>query len=56
MLFDVTNPIYQGKYTIKDYHPYKGKLDIQGIMVKSSNIGTAKIAKKIILQKMPLPH
>ena len=47
MLFDVTNPIQQGKYTIKDYHPYKGKLDIKGIIVKSSNIGAAKIAKKI---------
>ena len=47
MLFDVTKPIQQGKYTIKDHHPYKGKLDIKGIIVKSSNIGAAKIAKKI---------
>jgi len=47
MLFDVTHPIRLGKYTINDFNPYKGKLDIKGIIVKSSNIGTAKIAKKI---------
>ena len=48
MLFDVSQPIKLGKkYTINDFTPYKGKLDIKGIIVKSSNIGTAKIAKKI---------
>ena len=47
MLFDVSKPIKVGKYTINDYHPYEGKLDIKGIIVNSSNIGTAKIARKI---------
>ena len=48
MLFDVSEPINLGKkYKINDFNPYKGQLDIKGIIVKSSNIGTAKIAKKI---------
>ena len=47
MLFDVSKPIKFGRYIIKDFHPYKGKLDLKGIIVKSSNIGTAKIASKI---------
>tara|TARA_Y100000996_G_scaffold385140_1_gene342284 strand:+ start:122 stop:1792 length:1671 start_codon:yes stop_codon:yes gene_type:complete len=47
MTFDVSKPIRQGKYTIEDFEPYNGKLDIKGIIVNSSNIGTAKIAKKI---------
>jgi len=47
MTFDVSKPIQQGKYTIEDFEPYDGKLDIKGIIVNSSNIGTAKIAKKI---------
>ena len=48
MLFDVTQPInLSKKYKINDFNPHKGQLDIKGIIVKSSNIGTAKIAKKI---------
>lgn len=47
MLFDVSKPIKFGKYSINDYSPYKGKLDVKDIIVKSSNIGAAKIAKKI---------
>jgi len=44
MQFDVSRPI---KGTIHDFHPYDGLLDIKNIIVKSSNIGAAKIAKKI---------
>ena len=44
MTFDVSKPI---KNTIHDFHPFKGFLTIKEIIVKSSNIGTAKIAKKI---------
>jgi len=47
MLFDVSESIKLGKYTINDFNPHKGKLDLKGIIVKSSNIGIAKIAKKI---------
>lgn len=44
MTFDVSKPI---KNKIHDFHPFKGFLTIKEIIVKSSNIGTAKIAKKI---------
>jgi cell division protein FtsI (penicillin-binding protein 3) len=44
MLFDVSKPI---KNRIHDFHPYNGKLSIKDIIVKSSNIGTAKIAEKV---------
>ena len=47
MLFDVSRPLYISGYTINDFTPYDGKLDVKGIIVNSSNIGTAKIAKKI---------
>ena len=43
MLFDVTKPI-KG---IQDFHPFKGSLNIKDCIVKSSNICTAKISKKI---------
>ena len=46
-IFDVSKPINN----ISDYHPFDGFLGIKGIIVKSSNIGTAKIAKKIGKQK-----
>ena len=44
MTFDVSKPI-QNK--IHDFHPFKGSLTIKEIIVKSSNIGAAKIAEKI---------
>ena len=44
MIFDVSRPI---KNTIHDFHPFNGSLNIKDIIVKSSNIGIAKIAKKI---------
>ena len=48
MLFDVSKPIrLSKKYTINDFTPYNGKLDVKGIILKSSNIGAAKIAKRI---------
>ncbi len=47
MLFDVSKPIQIGKYTINDFHPFGGKLDLKNIIVKSSNIGAAKIAHLI---------
>ena len=43
MLFDVSKPIN----SIRDYHPFIGSLSIKDIVVKSSNIGAAKIAYKI---------
>ena len=47
MSFDVTKPIKVGSYRINDFKPHKGELDVKGIIVKSSNIGTALISNKI---------
>jgi len=44
MSFDVSKPI---KGTIHDYHPHDGNYNIKEIVVNSSNIGIAKIAKII---------
>ncbi|MDC0056523.1 penicillin-binding protein 2 [Alphaproteobacteria bacterium] len=43
MIFDVSKPIK----SIHDYHPFAGSLSVKDIIVKSSNIGAAKIAHKI---------
>ena len=43
MLFDVSKPIN----SIHDYHSFIGSLNAKDIVVKSSNIGAAKIAHKI---------
>ena len=43
MLFDVSKPIN----SIHDYHSFIGSLSAKDIVVKSSNIGAAKIAQKI---------
>ncbi len=45
--FDVSKPIKKGKIIINDFHPHKGFFDIKEIVVNSSNIGAAKIARKI---------
>jgi cell division protein FtsI (penicillin-binding protein 3) len=45
--FDVSKPIKRGKITINDFHSHKGFFDIKEIVVNSSNIGAAKIARKI---------
>jgi len=45
--FDVSKPIKKGKITINDFHSHKGFFDIKEIVVNSSNIGAAKIARKI---------
>ena len=45
--FDVSKPIKKGKITINDLHPHKGLYNIKEIVVNSSNIGAAKIARKI---------
>ena len=43
MVFDVSKPI-KG---IQDFHPFNGTYGVKDIIVKSSNIGAAKIARKI---------
>ncbi|GAA6210927.1 penicillin-binding protein 2 [Hyphomicrobiales bacterium 4NK60-0047b] len=41
---DVTGPLKIGAHKINDYHGVKGELSVRDIFVRSSNIGTAKLA------------
>lgn len=51
-LYDVSTPITIGKYKIQDFHKSKiPKITVQDIFVKSSNIGAAKIAVKLGIEK-----
>jgi cell division protein FtsI (penicillin-binding protein 3) len=43
-VFDATNPIHIGRFTISDYHPKRRPLSVPEILMYSSNIGEAKIA------------
>ncbi len=45
--YDAINPIREGRYTIKDFHPEKRPLTIPEIFMVSSNIGTAHMAQDI---------
>lgn len=49
---DVTGPLKIGAHKINDYHGVKGELSVRDIFVRSSNIGTAKLA----LQMGPEAH
>ncbi len=44
---DVTGPYRLGAHRIQDYHPHKGPLSLRDIFVRSSNIGTARLASKV---------
>ena len=44
---DVTGPLKIGKHKINDYYAVKGELSVRDIFVRSSNIGTAKLALKV---------
>ncbi|WP_246168608.1 peptidoglycan D,D-transpeptidase FtsI family protein [Wolbachia endosymbiont of Ctenocephalides felis wCfeT] len=51
-LYDVSKPITIGKYKIQDFHKSKiPKITVQDIFVKSSNIGAAKIAANLGIEK-----
>jgi cell division protein FtsI (penicillin-binding protein 3) len=51
-LYDVSKPIIIGKYKIKDFHKSKiPEITVRDIFVKSSNIGAAKIAAKLGIEK-----
>ena len=45
-VFDVSNPLRVSSRTIRDFHPLNYRLNIPEVIVHSSNIGSAKIAKK----------
>ncbi len=45
-VFDVSTPLKVSSRTIRDFHPLNYRLNIPEVIVHSSNIGSAKIAKK----------
>jgi len=46
-LVDTRGPLKWGKFSIKDFHNYGNQLSLTDIIVKSSNIGTARLAMEI---------
>jgi len=46
-VIDTKGPIRFGKYAIRDFHFYGNELTVEKIIVKSSNIGTARIAQML---------
>ncbi len=43
-MIDTKGPLTWGKYRIRDFHDYGKELSVTDVIVKSSNIGTARIA------------
>ena len=46
-VLDIKGPLRWGKHRIRDFHDYGKELSVNDIIVKSSNIGTARIAQMI---------
>lgn len=46
-IIDIKGPLVWGKHRIRDFHNYGKELSVSGVIVKSSNIGTARIAQMI---------
>ena len=46
-MIDIRGPLRWGKFRIKDFHNYGRELSVSRIIVKSSNIGTARMAQQI---------
>jgi len=46
-IIDIRGPLRWGKFRIKDYKNYGNELSVTKIIVKSSNIGTARLAQQI---------
>ncbi len=46
-MIDTKGPLAWGKYRIRDFHNYGPELSVTDVIVKSSNIGTARIAMMI---------
>jgi len=44
---DTSGPLVWGKFRIRDFHNYGPRLTASQVIVKSSNIGTARIAQRI---------
>ncbi|MCF3593817.1 penicillin-binding protein 2 [Rhodobacteraceae bacterium LMO-12] len=46
-MIDIRGPLRWGKHRIRDFHNYGKELSVTKVIVKSSNIGTARIAQMI---------
>ncbi|MHA3913793.1 peptidoglycan D,D-transpeptidase FtsI family protein [Halovulum sp. GXIMD14793] len=46
-MIETKGPMKWGRFTIRDFHDYGPKLSLTDVIVKSSNIGTAKIAVEV---------
>jgi cell division protein FtsI (penicillin-binding protein 3) len=46
-MIDTTGPLVWGRHRIRDFHNYGPALSVMDVIVKSSNIGTARIAVQI---------
>jgi len=46
-MVDISGPLKWGKFTIRDFHNYGKALTLTDVIVKSSNIGTARLAMEI---------
>ncbi|MBL4749147.1 MAG: penicillin-binding protein 2 [Amylibacter sp.] len=46
-MIDTRGPIKWGKFKIRDFHDYGKQLSVMDVIVKSSNIGTARIAQNM---------
>ena len=46
-LVDIKGPLFFGKYKIRDHHYLGPELSVKDVMVKSSNIGTARLAAMV---------
>lgn len=46
-MVDTKSPLKWGKYRIRDFHDYGDQLSVTDVIVKSSNIGTSHIARRI---------
>ncbi len=50
-MVDIRGPIKWGRFRIKDFHNYGRALSLTRVIVKSSNIGTARVAQMIGAQR-----
>lgn len=46
-MIDTKGPLKWGRFTIRDFHDYGPRLTLTDVIVKSSNIGAARLAQKI---------
>ena len=50
-MVDIQGPLRWGKHKIRDFRNYGKALSVEDVIVKSSNIGTARIAQKIGIER-----